>query len=173
MDRLVREHLEDGESVPAGERLLDELEPRLTCAVNFATLLLPPEQRTTIRKEFNTEAWRELDEQMQKGVRMLGERLDDSWTLRGLTSLVYGVPKLLAGLDEDAPPSPELKKSQRIFFVALYQLLCSSDTGLVCLPCFCRSGENRRIVSCLCQRPGEIISLSYSSVKCSKLGDFI
>ena len=34
-----------------------------------------------------------------------------------LTTLVY------------AAPSPELKKAQRAFFAALYQLLCSSDTG--------------------------------------------
>jgi len=62
-------------------------------------------------------------------VHMLDEQLDDAWTLENLTRLVYAIPKLLQGLPKDAPPSPELKKSQRAFFAALYQLLCSSNTG--------------------------------------------
>jgi lysyl-tRNA synthetase class 1 len=62
-------------------------------------------------------------------VDILDEHLEEVWTLEGLTRLVYAVPKLLRGLPKDAPPSPELKKSQRAFFAALYQLLCSSDTG--------------------------------------------
>jgi lysyl-tRNA synthetase class 1 len=82
-----------------------------------------------VRTEFNTEAWNELDEQTRRGVRMLDERLDDAWTLEGLTNLVYAIPKLLQGLPEDAAPSPELKKAQRAFFAALYRLLCSRDTG--------------------------------------------
>ncbi|MGH3814392.1 MAG: lysine--tRNA ligase [Pseudonocardiaceae bacterium] len=127
--RLVRQHLDSADTAPAGDGLLGELEPRLTCAINYATRLLPPEQRTTIRTEFNDDAWRELDEQTQKGVQMLDERLDDAWTLEGLTRLVYAVPKLLNGLDKDAPPSPELKKAQRSFFAALYRLLCSAETG--------------------------------------------
>lgn len=130
IDRLVRQHLDDAGTLPARDRLLEELEPRLSCAINFAMRLLPPEQRTTVRSEFNTQAWQALDEQTQKGVRMLDERLQaEHWTLENLTRLVYGIPKLLGGLPEDAAPSPELKKSQRTFFAALYQLLCSSDTG--------------------------------------------
>jgi lysyl-tRNA synthetase class 1 len=128
LDRLVRQHL-NGDAVPAGDALLAELEPRLTCAINFATRLLAGEDRTTVRTEFNDEAWRGLDEQTREGVRMLAERMAGAWTLAGLTRLVYAIPKLLNGLDEDAPPSPELKKAQRTFFVALYQLLCSTDTG--------------------------------------------
>jgi lysyl-tRNA synthetase class 1 len=126
IDRLVRQHL-DG--LPDHDTLVKELEPRLTCAINYATLLLPPEERTTIRTEFNSEAWQSLDEQTRDGVRMLDERIDDAWTLEGLTTLVYGVPKLLRGLPLDTPPTPELKKAQRAFFAALYHLLCSSDTG--------------------------------------------
>lgn len=129
IDRLVREHLENTETLPAGDGLAAELEPRLTCAINYATRLLPSEERTTIRTEFNQAAWDQLDDQIQKGVRILDERLEQDWTLDGLTRLVYAVPKLLNGLSENAPPSPELKKAQRAFFAALYQLLCSSDTG--------------------------------------------
>lgn len=129
IDRLVREHLEH-EQLPAGDdELSAELEPRLTCAINYATRLLPPEDRTVIRTEFNTDAWGQLDDQIHKGVRILDERLEEDWTLDGLTRLVYAVPKLLNGLPEDAAPTPELKKAQRAFFAALYRLLCSSDTG--------------------------------------------
>ncbi|HWE88413.1 MAG TPA: lysine--tRNA ligase [Pseudonocardiaceae bacterium] len=127
LERLVRQHLDD--DAPAGDELLKQLEPRLTCAINYATKLLPPEERTAIRTEFNVDAWRELDDPTRKGVRMLAERIDDAWTLDGLTTLVYAVPKLLQGLPEDTPPTPELKKAQRSFFAALYRLLCSSDTG--------------------------------------------
>jgi lysyl-tRNA synthetase, class I len=128
LDRLVRQHL-NGDAVPAGDALLAELEPRLTCAINFATRLLASEDRTTVRTEFNHEAWRALDEQTREGVRMLDQRMAGAWTLAGLTRLVYAIPKLLNGLAEDTPPSPELKTAQRTFFVALYQLLCSTDTG--------------------------------------------
>jgi lysyl-tRNA synthetase class 1 len=126
IDRLVRQHLDD---LPGHDTLVKALEPRLTCAINYATRLLPPGERTTIRTEFNHEAWQHLDDATRDGVRMLDERVDDAWTLEGLTRVVYGVPKLLQGLPEDAPPSPELKKAQRAFFAALYRLLCSSDTG--------------------------------------------
>jgi lysyl-tRNA synthetase class 1 len=129
IDRLVRQHVDNPDALPDRDALLKEMEPRLTCAVNYATRLLPPEQRTTIRAEFNSQAWQELDEQTRHGVHMLDEHLDDAWTLENLTRLVYAIPKLLQGLPQDAPPSPELKKSQRAFFAALYQLLCSSDTG--------------------------------------------
>lgn len=57
------------------------------------------------------------------------DQLDDSWSLEGLTNLVYGVPKMLLGLPQDAPPTPELKRAQRTFFSVLYRLLCSEDTG--------------------------------------------
>ncbi|MBV9012884.1 MAG: lysine--tRNA ligase [Pseudonocardiales bacterium] len=129
IDRLVRQHVDNPDALPDRDALLKELEPRLTCAINYATRLLPPEERTTIRTEFNHDAWRELDEQTRQGVQMLDKRLENAWTLEGLTRLVYAIPKLLQGLPLDTPPSPELKKSQRAFFAALYRLLCSSDTG--------------------------------------------
>lgn len=129
IDRLVRQHLDHTDVPPGRDALLKELQPRLSCAINYATRLLPLEDRTTIRTEFNSQAWRELDDQTQRGVRILDERLEDAWTLDGLTRLVYAIPKLLQGLPEDAPRSAELKKAQRSFFAALYRLLCSSDTG--------------------------------------------
>jgi lysyl-tRNA synthetase, class I len=62
-------------------------------------------------------------------LRLLLEGLDANWSPEGLTTLVYGVPKVLAGLGPDAKPTPELKAAQREFFVLLYRLLVGRDTG--------------------------------------------
>ncbi|HLK01192.1 MAG TPA: hypothetical protein VKU39_14960, partial [Streptosporangiaceae bacterium] len=43
--------------------------------------------------------------------------------------LLYGIPKLVAGLAIDAAPTPELKLAQRQWFVLLYRLLVSADRG--------------------------------------------
>jgi lysyl-tRNA synthetase class 1 len=60
---------------------------------------------------------------------MLLDRLDQYWSLDRLTTLVYAIPKLQAGLEVDAEPTPELKVAQRQFFVLLYRLLVGRDTG--------------------------------------------
>lgn len=129
IDRLVRQHLDNADCLPGSDALLKELEPRLSCAINYATRLLPVQDRTIIRTEFNADAWAALDEPTREGVHLLDERLGSVFTLEGLTRLVYSVPKVLQGMPEDAAPSPELKKAQRTFFAALYRLLCSCDTG--------------------------------------------
>ena len=51
------------------------------------------------------------------------------WSLGGLTTLLYGIPKLQRGLPITAPPTPELKAAQRAWFILLYQLLAGKDTG--------------------------------------------
>ena len=127
MGRIVRQHIDD-ESGP-DDALTASLEPRLTCAISFATRLLPPEERTAVRSEFNAEAWARLDRQTQEGVRLAAAGLDASWTLDGLTRLLYGVPKQLLGLPEDTAQTPELRKAQRGFFIALYRLICDAETG--------------------------------------------
>ncbi|MGH4015133.1 MAG: lysine--tRNA ligase [Pseudonocardiaceae bacterium] len=127
--RIVADHLDDHHGVPAANQLLRELEPRLGCAINWATRLLAPEERTRIVSEFSSDMWRALDEVTQHGIHLLAARLADAWTLDRLTGLVYGVPKVLLGLPWDAAPSPELKKAQRTFFKAVYRLLCGSETG--------------------------------------------
>lgn len=129
IQRLVQAHVGSTGALPEGAKLLDNLQPRLTCAINYATRLLPASKRTQIRTYFNESAWRRLDEKTQEGVRILDSHLDRVWTVDGLTHLVYAIPKLLQGLPDETPPTPELKRAQRNFFVALYQLLCSSDTG--------------------------------------------
>ena len=60
---------------------------------------------------------------------MLLDGLDAAWSLEGLTTLVYGVPKRMLGLPLDVKPAPELRAAQRSYFALLYQLLVGRDTG--------------------------------------------
>jgi lysyl-tRNA synthetase class 1 len=126
--RIVAQHLEGEPDLPSADALLAQLEPRLSCAIEYVELL-PAEQRTTLRERFDRSTWDALDDQARAGVRELAGGLDDAWSLEGLTALVYAIPKDMLGLPRDAPPSPELKAAQRTFFKALYQLFSASDTG--------------------------------------------
>ncbi|MPZ66262.1 MAG: lysine--tRNA ligase [Pseudonocardiaceae bacterium] len=127
--RIVRQHLPSAERDIVDDQLEHELEPRLSCAVNWATRLLPPEQRTIIASSFNATEWDRLDDDTRQALRDLAGRLGESWDLDELTALVYSVPKLMLGLASDAEPTPEIKKAQREFFKVMYRLLCDSDTG--------------------------------------------
>ncbi|GGY09448.1 lysine--tRNA ligase [Streptomyces hiroshimensis] len=108
---------------------LDEVRPRLDRAEHWINTQVPAESRTIVRSEPDTELLGSLDEQGRESLRLLLEGLDDHWSLDGLTTLVYGVPKVQAGLEPDAKPTPELKVAQRSFFALLYHLLVSRDTG--------------------------------------------
>ncbi|MYT79363.1 MULTISPECIES: lysine--tRNA ligase [unclassified Streptomyces] len=108
---------------------LDEARPRLDRAENWITTQVPAEARTIVRDEPDKELLGSLDDQGRESLRLLLEGLDTHWSLDGLTTLVYGVPKVLAGLEPDAKPTPELKAAQRSFFALLYRLLVSRDTG--------------------------------------------
>ncbi|MER0447506.1 lysine--tRNA ligase [Streptomyces sp. Edi4] len=108
---------------------LDEVRPRLDRAENWITTQVPADQRTLVREEPDTELLASLDEQARESLRLLVEGLDSHWSLDGLTTLVYGVPKVMAGLEPDAKPTPELKVAQRSFFALLYTLLVSRETG--------------------------------------------
>jgi lysyl-tRNA synthetase class 1 len=124
--RIVAQHLD--EPVRSVAQLLEQLEPRLSCAIAYVELL-PAEQRTNVRDGFDRTTWEALDDATRAGVRELAAGLDGAWSLDGLTALVYAIPKDMLGVARDAPPSPELKAAQRTFFKALYQLLCASDVG--------------------------------------------
>jgi lysyl-tRNA synthetase class 1 len=125
--RIVSAHL-DG-SAPDPDTLLAELEPRLTCAIRFATEVVPEAERTRVRAEFARDAYESLDESMRRGVDLLAGGLASDWSLEGLTALVYAVPKTLQGLPADAEPSAEVKSAQRAFFKAVYRLLVDAETG--------------------------------------------
>lgn len=108
---------------------LDEVRPRLDRAESWITTQVPAEARTIVRDEPDKELLGSLDERGRESLRLLLEGLDSHWSLDGLTTLVYGVPKVLEGLEPDARPTPELKVAQRSFFALLYRLLVGRDTG--------------------------------------------
>lgn len=108
---------------------LDEARPRLDRAENWISTQVPAEARTIVRQEPDKDLLGSLDEQGRESLRLLLEGLDSHWSLDGLTTLVYGVPKVLEGLEPDARPTPELKVAQRSFFALLYRLLVGRDTG--------------------------------------------
>jgi lysyl-tRNA synthetase class 1 len=124
--RIVSQHLPEIEGLAA---LHTQLEPRFTCALNWVANYLPDDERTPIRTSFNADAYAEFSEQDRAGVQMLVESLDDSWNLNTLTDLMYRIPKVVRGLPVDTAPSDELKRAQRSFFIAVYTLICGSDTG--------------------------------------------
>lgn len=108
---------------------LDETRPRLDKAEYWINTQVPAEQRTIVRAEPDEELLAALDEQARGSLRLLLDGLATHWSLDGLTTLVYGVPKVQAGLEPDAKPTPELKVAQRTFFALLYNLLVGRDTG--------------------------------------------
>jgi lysyl-tRNA synthetase, class I len=108
---------------------LDEVRPRLDKAAAWVAAYVPAEQRTHVRSTPDAELLASLDDRRREGLRLLLDGLAAHWSLEGLTSLVYGVPKMQAGLPADAKPTPELKSAQREFFALLYRLLVGRDTG--------------------------------------------
>ncbi|MFH8371497.1 lysine--tRNA ligase [Streptomyces sp. NPDC018031] len=108
---------------------LEDVRPRLDKAEYWINTQVPADQRTQVRTEPDTELLGSLGDTERESLRLLLEGLDDHWSLDGLTTLVYGVPKVQAGLAPDAKPTPELKVAQRAFFALLYDLLVGRDTG--------------------------------------------
>jgi lysyl-tRNA synthetase class 1 len=127
--RIVAAHLDLDPDDVAPETLLAQLQPRLDCAIHYATELVPAEQRTWVRSTFAAEIYAALDEPMRRGVDELADGMGGAWTLEGLTTLVYAIPKRLLGLAGDVEPTAEVKVAQREFFRALYRLLVDSETG--------------------------------------------
>ncbi|WP_129841196.1 lysine--tRNA ligase [Streptomyces sp. RFCAC02] len=110
-------------------RSLDETRPRLDRAACWVETQMPAESRTRVRPEPDAELLASLDDEQRASLRLLVDGLADHWSLDGLTTLVYGVPKMRAGLPADAKPTPELKAAQRAFFALLYRLLVGGETG--------------------------------------------
>ncbi|WP_214319518.1 lysine--tRNA ligase [Nonomuraea sediminis] len=108
---------------------LEEARPRLDRAQRWVETQVAADQRTHVLREPDAELLASLGEGEREALRLLGEGLDTHWSLDGLTTLVYGVPKLQAGLDPEAKPTPELKAAQRAFFALIYRLLVGRATG--------------------------------------------
>jgi lysyl-tRNA synthetase class 1 len=110
-------------------KTLDEVRPRLDCARAWVLGYLPEDRRTQVRDEPDEALLASLSEQDRHALKLLVDGMAESWTHDGLTTLVYGIPKLVRGLDISAPPTPELKVAQRAWFALLYRLLIGKDTG--------------------------------------------
>ena len=110
-------------------RSLDEVRPRLDCAEHWVAEYLPPEDRTRIRDEPDEVRLAALTDSERDAVKLLTEGMAADWSLDGLTTLLYGIPKLQRGLPISAPPTKELKAAQRAWFILLYQLLIEKNTG--------------------------------------------
>jgi lysyl-tRNA synthetase class 1 len=116
-------------SGPEDPVTLDDLRPRLDCAEHWVEHYMPDESHTRLLPSPDTALLGSLDDTDAESLRLLLDGLEQDWSLDGLTSLVYGVPKVQAGLPLDTTPTEELKVAQRRFFVLLYRLLVGSDTG--------------------------------------------
>jgi lysyl-tRNA synthetase class 1 len=116
-------------TTPASVQDLDEVRPRLDCAQAWVANYVTPEERTQVRNEPDDERLAALTEEERGALKLLIENMAGDWSLEGLTTLLYGIPKLMRGLPITAPPTPELKAAQRIWFILLYQLLIGKDTG--------------------------------------------
>ncbi|MDQ3628921.1 MAG: lysine--tRNA ligase [Actinomycetota bacterium] len=108
---------------------LEQIQPRLGRAAYWVRTQVPAEQRTHVRVEPDIELLASLADTERESLALLLAGMDEHWSLEGLTTLLYGVPKQQAGLAMDVAPTPELRSAQRTFFVLLYRLLLGSDTG--------------------------------------------
>jgi lysyl-tRNA synthetase, class I len=108
---------------------LAEVRPRLDCAQAWVTEYVPPEDRTQVRDEPDYARLATLTESERGALKLLTEGMVADWSLDGLTTLLYGIPKLGLGLPITAPPTAELKELQRAWFILLYELLIGKVTG--------------------------------------------
>jgi lysyl-tRNA synthetase, class I len=110
-------------------RTLDEVRPRLDCAQAWVTGYVAPADRTQVRHEPDHARLAALTESERDAIKLLINGMADDWSLEGLRTLLYGIPKVQRGLPISAPPTPELKEAQRVWFILLYELLVGRDTG--------------------------------------------
>ena len=110
-------------------RSLDEVRPRLDCAQAWVAEYVTPADRTRVREEPDVDRLAVLTDSERDAVKLLTEGMAADWSLEGLTTLLYGIPKLQRGLPISAPPTDELKAAQRAWFILLYQLLIGKNTG--------------------------------------------
>ncbi|MCB9683372.1 MAG: lysine--tRNA ligase [Alphaproteobacteria bacterium] len=130
LDQTLRIVATTVDDPPDAATLADEIEPRLTCAQGWVENCLDDDERLAPKTAFDPDAWAALDAGQQAAVRRFAAMLPTTaWTYKPVEDLVYGVPKLEAGLGLDDKPTPPVRAAQRAFFVALYQLLLGADTG--------------------------------------------
>ncbi|WP_018157991.1 lysine--tRNA ligase [Demetria terragena] len=123
---------------------LEVLRPRLDRAQAWVAEQMPEDDRTVVRAEPNRAALQGLSDESSHALTLLLDgnsddltRIEDAWSIDGLSHQVYGVPKVLQGKAADFRPDrkadPEtaaaLGARQREFFKLLYTLLIDKETG--------------------------------------------
>ena len=110
---------------------VDDLEPRLSKAMQWTAEFVPESDRTTVRTTPDSVALSALGPLESEWVSLLLQGLPPQGTptLEEVTSLVYGVPKLTRGLGLDDAPTEEVKADQKEFFRLLYHLLVDAERG--------------------------------------------
>ena len=109
---------------------VEELQPRLSKAMQWMSEFVPASDRTTVRSSPDTTALQSLSSQEAEWLRLLLTGLPEGdLELDAVTALVYGVPKLARGLPLDSPPTDEVKADQKEFFRLLYHLLVDAERG--------------------------------------------
>ncbi len=108
---------------------LRQAQPRLDRARAWVNEYVARQDRTRPRTEADIALLASMSESDRQALKLLLEGLAGNWSLNGLTTLLYGVPKTQLGLPHDTPATPELKAAQRAWFIQLYRLLIGNDTG--------------------------------------------
>ncbi len=107
---------------------IEDLEPRLGRATTWTTEYVAPEDRTTVRTTPSARL-EELTEDEELWLARLLDLLPEHFELDPITSLIYGVPKLVRGLALDDEPTEQVKADQKAFFRLLYELLVDAERG--------------------------------------------
>jgi lysyl-tRNA synthetase class 1 len=108
---------------------LAEVRPRLDCAQAWVNEYVPLADRTQVRDTPDAGTLAALPDAERDALKLLTDGMTADWSLEGLATLLYGIPKLQLGLPISAPPTPELKALQRTWFILVYRLLIGKDTG--------------------------------------------
>jgi lysyl-tRNA synthetase, class I len=109
---------------------VDDLEPRLSRAVAWTAEFVPESERTTVREAPDSARLAALSDREREWLGTLLAGLGEGeLELDDVTALVYGVPKLAAGLALDDAPTEQVKADQKEFFRLLYRLLVDADRG--------------------------------------------
>lgn len=124
--RILHHHIE---GLPSKEELLPQILLRLQCAEAWVQKFIPDEERIVVREQFDSEAFASYDPLIREGIALLAAEFEASWTLEGLTSLMYSIPKRQKNFPLDSKPTDEIKQLQHAFFIALYRLILGKETG--------------------------------------------
>jgi lysyl-tRNA synthetase class 1 len=107
-----------------------DLEPRLGRAMAWTDEFVPESDRTVVRSSPDVELLGSLSAREAEWLSLLLQHLPSGeLELDSVTTLVYGVPKLAAGLALEDQPTDEVKADQKAFFTLLYNLLVSAERG--------------------------------------------